>query len=110
VRAARRFVRKILTQWGYQSLMDDAQLVVSELAANAITHAGSDYRVRLTSSDRSLRIEVRDGGRGTPEPQPRSMTNEHGRGLLMVASIAASWGIERSDGRRKLVWAELTLR
>ncbi|MET0524570.1 MAG: response regulator [Nocardioides sp.] len=110
VRAARRFVRKVLSEWDLQPLMDDAQLVVSELAANAITHAGSDYRVRLSSSERSLRIEVRDGGRGTPEPQPKSMTNEHGRGLLMVASIAASWGIERSDGRRKLVWAELTLR
>ena len=110
VRAARRFVRRVLGEWGLQPLMDDAQLVVSELAANAITHAGSDYRVRLASSDRSLRIEVRDGGRGTPEPQPKSMTSEHGRGLLMVASIAASWGIERTDGRRKLVWAELTRR
>ena len=110
MRSARRFVRKILTDWDLQPLLDDAQLVVSELAANAITHAGSDYRVRLSSSSRTLRIEVRDGGRGTPEPQPQSMTNEHGRGLLMVASIAASWGIERSDGRRKLVWAELTLR
>jgi DNA-binding NarL/FixJ family response regulator len=110
VRSARRFVRKILTEWNLLPLMDDAQLVVSELAANAITHAASDYRVRLTSSSRMLRIEVRDGGTGTPEPQPQSTTNEHGRGLLMVASIAASWGIERSEGRRKLVWAELTLR
>ena len=110
VRMARRFVRKILTEWGLVPLLDDAQLVVSELAANAITHAASDYRVRLSSSSHSLRIEVRDGGSGTPEPQPQSMTSEHGRGLLMVASIAASWGIERSEGRRKLVWAELTLR
>jgi len=110
VRSARRFVRQILTEWNLLPLMDDAQLVVSELAANAITHAASDYRVRLTSSSRTLRIEVRDGGMGTPEPQPKSTTNEHGRGLLMVASIAASWGIERSEGRRKLVWAELTLR
>ncbi len=110
VRTARRFVRKILTEWGLAPLLDDAQLVVSELAANAITHAASDYRVRLSSSSHSLRIEVRDGGSGTPEPQPQSTTNEHGRGLLMVASIAASWGIERSEGRRKLVWAELTLR
>ncbi len=110
VRSARRFVRRVLAEWNLLPLMDDAQLVVSELAANAITHAASDYRVRLTSSSRSLRIEVRDGGAGTPEPQPQSMTSEHGRGLLMVASIAASWGIERSEGRRKLVWAELTLR
>jgi DNA-binding NarL/FixJ family response regulator len=107
VRSARRFVREVLTQWDLLHLLDDALLVVSELAANAITHAGSDYRVRLTASARSVRIEVRDGGEGTPEPQPQSLTSEHGRGLLMVAAIAASWGIERSEGRRKLVWAEL---
>lgn len=109
VRSARRFVKEVLIQWDLAPMLDDALLVVSELAANAITHAGSDYRVRLTATPRSLRIEVRDGGEGTPEPQPQSMTNEHGRGLLMVAAIAASWGIERSDGRRKLVWAELAL-
>ena len=109
VRSARRFVKEILTQWDLLPLLDDALIVVSELAANAITHAGSDYRVRLSSTQRSVRIEVRDGGDGTPEPQPQSLTSEHGRGLLMVAAIAASWGIERSDGRRKLVWAELAL-
>jgi DNA-binding NarL/FixJ family response regulator len=109
VRSARRFVKDILTQWDLLPLLDDALIVVSELAANAITHAESDYRVRLSSTQRSVRIEVRDGGEGTPEPQPKSLTSEHGRGLLMVAAIAASWGIERSEGRRKLVWAELAL-
>jgi DNA-binding NarL/FixJ family response regulator len=103
VRDARRFVRATLAEWGLEAL-----LVVSELAANAIAHAGSDYRVRLATTPSSLRIEVRDGGHGTPEPQPKSLTNERGRGLLMVAAISASWGIERSEGSRKLVWAELT--
>lgn len=109
VRSARRFVRKTLGEWDLLPLLDDALLVVSELAANAITHAGSEYRIRLTATPRSVRIEVRDCGEGTPEPQPQSMTSESGRGLLMVAAIAASWGIERSDDRRKLVWAELAL-
>jgi len=108
VRQARRFVKETLAQWDLLGLVDDALLVVSELAANAITHADSDYRVRLASTAQTLRIEVRDDGTGTPEPQPQSMTSEHGRGLLMVAAIAASWGIERSEERRKLVWAELT--
>lgn len=108
VRTARRFVRATLTDWDLLAVLDDALLVVSELAANAIAHASSDYRVRLAASPASLRIEVRDGGHGTPEPQPQSLTNERGRGLLMVAAISSSWGIERSDGRRKLVWAELS--
>lgn len=109
VRAARRFVKSTLADWDLLHVLDDALLVVSELAANAINHAQSDYRVRLASTPRSLRIEVRDAGVGTPEPQPQSMTNEGGRGLLMVAAISSSWGIERSDGQRKLVWAEIAV-
>jgi DNA-binding NarL/FixJ family response regulator len=110
VREARRFVRERLAAWNIESLLDDAFIVVSELAANAITHADSSYRIRLALSDAALRIEVRDGGAGTPEPQPLSMTEEHGRGLLMVAALSASWGIEEADDRHKVVWADLTLR
>ena len=42
---------------------------------------------------------MRDGGTGTPEPQPLSMTDEHGRGLLMVAALSASWGIEDAEDK-----------
>jgi CheY-like chemotaxis protein len=110
VREARRFVRARLVEWNVEALLDDAIIVVSELAANAITHADSPYRVRLALSDGALRIEVRDAGPGTPEPQPRSMTEEHGRGLLMVAALSSSWGIEESDDHHKLVWADLARR
>lgn len=110
VRDARRFVRERLAEWRIESLVDDAFIVVSELAANAITHADSSYRIRLALSEAALRIEVRDGGAGTPEPQPMSMTDEHGRGLLMVAALSASWGIEEADDRHKVVWADLTIR
>ncbi len=110
VREARSFVRARLSEWGLDALLDDAFIVVSELAANAITHADSSYRVRLALSDAVLRIEVRDGGSGTPEPQPLSMTEEHGRGLLMVAALSASWGIEESQDKQKVVWADLTRR
>jgi CheY-like chemotaxis protein len=110
VREARRFVHARLVEWDLEALADDAFIVVSELAANAITHAGSSYRVRLALSDGALRIEVRDGGIGTPEPQPQSMTEEHGRGLLMVAAVSSSWGIEESEDRQKVVWADLLRR
>ena len=110
VREARSFVRERLAEWDLESLLDDAFIVVSELAANAITHADSSYRIRLALSEAALRIEVRDGGAGTPEPQPLSMTDEHGRGLLMVAALSASWGIEEAEDQHKVVWADLTLR
>lgn len=108
VGAARRFVRDKLAEWRVAGPVDDALLVASELAANALTHARSSYRLRLSLSDRALRIEVADGGVGTPEPQPLTETEEHGRGLHLVGALAASWGMEPAgDGKR--VWAELPL-
>jgi CheY-like chemotaxis protein len=106
---ARKFVRQKLADWGIDDPLDDALLVVSELAANALTHARSSYRLRLSASEQALRIEVDDDGAGTPEPQPLTDTLEHGRGLHLVGALAASWGMEAADTGGKRVWAELAL-
>ena len=106
VREARSLVRSTLAGWHLEHLHDEACLVVSELAANALNHAKSSFCVRLRLNPTTVRIEVGDGGHGTPEPQPHSATREGGRGMLLVAAMSASWGIERThDG--KVVWAEL---
>lgn len=109
VATARRFVRETLSQWGLASPMDDALLVVSELAANALTHAESSYRVTLRAAGPALRIEVADAGAGSPEPQPLTVDEEHGRGLHLVGALAASWGMESGEGGGKRVWAELPI-
>ncbi len=107
VATARRFVRETLASWGVDGPIDDALLVVSELAANALTHAESSYRLRLAATGPGLRIEVEDDGAGTPEPKPLTETEEHGRGLHLVDALAASWGMEVADTGGKRVWAEL---
>lgn len=105
---ARAFVRRTLAEWGLTD-SDEALLVVSELAANAVLHAGSAYDVRLSSSPGLLRVEVFDRDPGTPEPQPFSSTSESGRGVVLVSALATSWGIE-TDGRAgKVTWAELNV-
>lgn len=109
VAQAREFVRETLADWGIDEPIDDALLVVSELAANALTHAGSAYRVRLSATPHALRVEVDDDGAGTPEPRPLTETEEHGRGLYLVDSLAASWGMESGDTGGKRIWAELAL-
>ena len=45
--------------------------------------------------------------RGTPEPQPESFTEEHGRGLYLVAALTTAWGLDVIPGQGKVVWAEL---
>lgn len=109
VSTARRFVRAKLLEWGIGDPLDDALLVTSELAANALTHARSSYRLLLSVSEQALRIEVADAGAGTPEPQPLTETEEHGRGLHLVGALAASWGMEAAESGGKRVWAELAL-
>jgi len=107
VRLARRFVAEHLEEWGIEELLDDALLVTSELAANAITHAESACKIRISRTVSSVRIDVIDAGSGTPEPQPPSSTSEHGRGLHLVDAITSAWGLDDIPGDGKVVWAEL---
>lgn len=106
VAEARRFVFAILAEHRAEDVLDSAYLVVSELAANAILHARTSYRVDIRVSSRSVRVAVIDQGPGTPEPRPYDVTAESGRGLHLVAALSQSWGIDSSSAA-KTVWAEL---
>ncbi len=90
---------------------ETAALLVSELATNAVVHASSDFAVTVvypTSSGR-VRVEVVDGVPGQPMPLRPPPTAPHGRGLLLVASLAQEWGVEGARRRAgKTVWFELT--
>jgi DNA-binding NarL/FixJ family response regulator len=104
---AREFVRAALDEWGADQLTDEASLIVTELATNAVLHAQSPYEVRLRRSGGVVRIEVADRDAGTPEPQPFSATAESGRGIVLISAISASWGIDTEPGEGKVTWAEL---
>jgi anti-sigma regulatory factor (Ser/Thr protein kinase) len=106
-RAARRFVKDTLGRWGQpHGLAEDAQLLVTELATNAVIHAGTPYTVTLRPEAPGVRISVRDACPAAPtvcNPGPLDIT---GRGLLLVAALSADWGVEETpDG--KAVWATL---
>jgi CheY-like chemotaxis protein len=106
-RLARQFVADRVCEWHLDALLDDALLVTSELTTNAVTHAESTCRIRLSVSPATLRIDVLDRGSGTPEPRPESRTAENGRGLHLVDALTTAWGLEVLPGEGKLVWAEL---
>ncbi|MGI8445781.1 MAG: MEDS domain-containing protein [Streptosporangiaceae bacterium] len=107
-RAARGFVLGMLGPWRGEQLAADAALVVTELATNAVLHAGSAFSVSLALSGDVIRISVGDT---VPLGQPGRdawLPAVPGHGLGVVAAMAARWGFERLDSG-KAVWAELTL-
>lgn len=108
IREVRRALRTWLKQRQLSAMQDDASLVVSELATNALLYGGGWARVNFLESDNGgVRIEVTDHSRIIPlvgVASDRSMT---GRGLALVHSLSADWGVE-SVREGKVVWAELT--
>ena len=109
VTTARQQAEAALTRWhAGTALTEDAVLVVCELVANAVLHAGGASRLTLVSLDDStVRVEVSDGSRAAPAPRQPNRGRPGGHGLLVVRALCRSWGTA-SHPRGKTVWAELT--
>lgn len=107
VRLVRSFVARTLRQWELDTLVNDAQLLASELASNAVLHARTEIRLTLRSDGAGwLRVEVQDHNSRMPTQLAFTDDATSGRGLAIVERVAASWGVAR-DGDGKTVWAEL---
>lgn len=122
VPGARRFVCDGLADWGRGSVLDDAALCVTEMAANAALHSGSGYMdVVVHDLTDSVRVAVEDEGALVPVEAVRPGTaplpgddgglwlDEQpttGRGLAIVSMIARSWGVEETPHGRR-IWADL---
>ena len=100
-RAAREFVASTLEDWGWTDQVATAILLTSELVTNAVIHAQSDIEVTVRG-ERSLRVQVSDDS--SEQLSPVRLGN--GRGLRLVDTLAASWGVS-PEGRGKSVWFEL---
>ena len=107
-RAARGFVLGMLGPWRGEQLAADTALVVTELATNAVVHAGSAFSVSLTPSGGAIRISVGDTLPLGPRGADQELTAAPGHGLGVVAAMATRWGVETVPGG-KAVWAELPL-
>lgn len=107
VPTARRFVRDALQTWGLTEVLDSAMLIVSELATNAVLHAGGEVTVWVSSpGDGTVRLEVIDDSARVPQLRGYGDEATTGRGLRMVASLATDWGVE-PQALGKTVWALL---
>lgn len=103
IAAARKLVEDLPLR---VDVVDTARLLVTELATNALMHAGSEITLSI-ALDGDLHVEVVDDSSDMPvlviDIDPVAA---HGRGLRLVNRLASRWGAERR-GRGKAVWFDL---
>lgn len=109
VAMARDFVAAHLLNNRLPGLVDDARLVASELATNAVRHAGTTFTVSVDGRDGGITLRVRDGSRSLPSVSLGSsgILSTNGRGLMLVAALSVAWGVSLEAEGGKSVWARL---
>lgn len=104
---ARRYLHEHATGLS-PALLDDAEIVVSEIVTNAVLHGQPDITLRLKLRPPSVGVSVHDyGASNLPNPDRPDETDPHGRGLLIATTLASAWGIDHHDGAGKTVWFEV---
>jgi len=112
---ARERARKALADWGLLEHLDLTQLIISELATNAICHGSGPITVRLSYAQGQLHFRVHDFGHGRPARRQPSPQDESGRGLELVDALIALHGGGRTvanddAGQGKTVCVSVDLR
>src|SRR3954453_4426896 len=94
-------------------LYEDLALLVTELVANSVRHAGPRAGDRvgldLSVTEALVRVDVLDGGPGfVPVPRAPDDTSPYHWGLHLVERIADRWAVVPANGNgTTCVWFEL---
>lgn len=108
-RTARVVLGELLSAWAVDDgLVEDAGMLVHEVVANVVDHAGSDValEVDVVAADAWVRVGVADGSSVRPVVRALDPNAARGRGMQIVASLAHRWGSEERDGGKR-VWFDL---
>jgi serine/threonine-protein kinase RsbW len=115
VSSARRQVRNDLAVLRVPDpVLDDIEVVVSELLGNSVRHArpiaGGVVLLYWQVGADEVMVRVTDGGggRGVEPCQPGPMAVS-GRGLQIVERLARVWGVSEHAGGLRSVWASIAL-
>jgi hypothetical protein len=88
---------------------DEAVLVMSEFAANAVLHSasrdGGSFSLRVEASADQVRVEVQDAG-GSWRGGMHTDGRPHGFDVVAAIAGAGNWGID-GDGQGRVAWARL---
>src|SRR5271166_2820618 len=94
---ARSQVRAVICAWDVPVDPDVAVLLASELVTNAIRHEpGETIMLAISCSDGQLRVDVHDTSCSFPVLVDVPADAETGRGLMLVATLSAEWGVYRT--------------
>ena len=121
VPCVRLHTRQLLWEWRLAALAETIELLVSEIATNAVNaSAGAAsgqsgeprvgglpvLQLLLASDRRDVLVQIWDSSRETPLRQDMAMEAESGRGLLLVEHLSAQWGCYLPEASAaKVVWA-----
>lgn len=88
-------------------VVDTAELLLGELATNAVLHAGTEFEVSVSATDGRVRVQVGDRQPDRPPLPPGTCAGAGtGLGLVMVEELASRYGV-RSGEEHKTVWFDL---
>ncbi|MER6119618.1 ATP-binding protein [Streptomyces sp. NPDC001743] len=118
VSAARRYVARVLAEWGLPEDTDTGEtvrLIVSELATNAVQHTfglSPTFTVDLRlEREEQLRLGVTDSHPRRPQRLPAAVQQDNGRGMVIIRSLAKEYGgrltVTPTPDGGKTVWIAL---
>jgi hypothetical protein len=108
VKLARRFVAAALSAWDLDDLDEVACLLTSELATNAVRHAGTVYRVVVSLVPPDIEVGVFDGSPVLPVVSAPEERSSGGLGVPIVKAFAHAWGSRFVEGGKE-VWFSLLI-
>jgi anti-sigma regulatory factor (Ser/Thr protein kinase) len=106
IAAARRFVTDTLAAWDAASFEWAAVIAASELATNALLHAGTRFTVSLRLDDDLLRLAVTDHSLRLPRQRGNGSEAATGRGLNLVYALSAAHGVD-ATAAGKTIWCDM---
>lgn len=98
------FLRSARCPAHHATVLDDAELLTSELVTNAVLHGAPPVTLAVECDTTSgMRVRVTDGSARQPRPRTARVADVDGRGMALVDLLSAAWGAEPTD-RGKEVW------
>jgi len=105
---ARAFLRAAACEAHHARVLDEAELLVSELVTNAVLHGAPPITMRVEcDGSNGLRVSVTDNNPEPAQVRQAGPADESGRGMRLVDVISDDWGVEPRTDVGKDVWFRL---